>query len=244
MELRLLAVYYRDLGKKPKERKELLYKICKKHIEDFNRVKFFKEINSAVNYSTNKKNKIIDVECIPITGSELSYIDNLDLDVFYKKILFTLLVKDKLKQEVWRMISEQDPNGEHYFKNNDKNARKLVKTADITLSSMRKYGHSNIFNIIHYFIELRLIEDTIENIKLLYIYDIPKDDCVVMKIRDYENIGIYYDLHIGKKNIKACKSCDKPIKVRSNRTKYCVECAKEKEKENVRARVRKHRDRM
>lgn len=230
MELKLLALHYRDLGKSPKERKELLYSICEKHVEGFNRVKFFKAINSAVNYSTNKKNKLIDVPYIPVTRSEILYIDNLDLDVFYKKILFTFIVMDKLNKVTGKIKYGRDPNGEHYFKNNVNRHRELVKTSGITSSMFKKHGHHNIHGVIHYFIELGLVEDTIENIKLLFIYDIPDSNDIEMKITDFENIGMYYDLHIGKKNIKACESCGKPIKVRSNRTKYCSECAEEKER--------------
>ena len=42
-------------------------------------------------------------------------------------------------------------------------------------------------------------------------------------------------------NIKKCDNCNLLIKSKSNKIKYCKQCAKEIEKENVRKRVQKYR---
>lgn len=109
---------------------------------------------------------------------------------------------------------------------------------------LRKLGHENINMAIYYLKEQGLVEDTINNLKLLFMYNIPDDDNVAMEIKDYENIGMYYDLHIGKKNIKACDNCGKPIKVKSNRTKYCNICSEENIRELWKNNKRKQRNRM
>ncbi|GJM68141.1 hypothetical protein HMSSN036_03570 [Paenibacillus macerans] len=54
-----------------------------------------------------------------------------------------------------------------------------------------------------------------------------------------------------KKNLKnkyagkyaLCETCGKRIEMKSNRTKYCEDCAKKKEQEQLRLRVKKHRTR-
>lgn len=241
MELNLIALYYRELGKTPKERKELIYDVCEKHIEEFNRVKYFKAINSAINFSTNKKNKLIDIDYIQITRSELNYIDNLDIDYLYKKILFTFIVLDKLKQNKGEIVTENKPNGEHYFRNSEANIRELIKSSGITKPMLKKIGHENINMAIYHLRKLGLVEDTINNLKLLFLYNIHEDNNVVMEIRDYGNIGMYYDLHIGKKNIKACENCDKPFRFKSKNKKYCDKCAREKQREWQRISMKKKR---
>ena len=54
-ELRLLAVYMRDiLEMKPKERREELYKYCEVNIPNYNKAKYFKTINRALQQATKK----------------------------------------------------------------------------------------------------------------------------------------------------------------------------------------------
>ena len=54
-------------------------------------------------------------------------------------------------------------------------------------------------------------------------YDIPVDETeVALQIKDYNNIGYYYDYYIGK-NIKFCEICGMPFRPNSNRAKYCKE---------------------
>lgn len=42
-EMKILAKYFKSLGKKPKEREKLLYEFCEKYVTDFSRVLYFKK---------------------------------------------------------------------------------------------------------------------------------------------------------------------------------------------------------
>ena len=54
-------------------------------------------------------------------------------------------------------------------------------------------------------------------------YDMPVDETeVALQIKDYNNIGYYYDYYIGK-NVKFCEICGMPFRPNSNRAKYCKE---------------------
>ena len=241
MELKILALYYRDKGMPPKKRKAILYEMCNKYIEGFNRVNFFKLINSVVTYSSNKKNKLIDIDHILVTSTSLNYIDNLDVDYLCKKLLFGFIVFDKLGKVKWTIENEKESNNEHFFANNPSSYRNLTKSLSINKSVLRKYGYQKIYEVTHYLISKRLLEDTINNTKLLFLYNIPIDDDISIEIKNYDNVGLYYDLHSGTKNVKKCENCSVPIKVKSNRTKYCQECSQEKVRENWRNSKRKNR---
>lgn len=240
-ELKKVALYYKNQGIKPKQRKEMLYDLCEKHIENFNKVKYYKAINGAMNYSNNKKNKLIDIDFVEVTEEEIGYIKSLDVDDTCKRIIFTYIVNNKLEQEVRKIAKGDEPNGEYYFENTDKRYRELIKKAGLNKPKLNSVGYEDIQAVNHRLIQEGLMADTIKSVKLLFMYDIEKTDNVVMKIEDYENIGLYYDVLIGAKGVKLCEECKYPIKVRSNRTKYCGECSLIKERENNLKRVRKHR---
>lgn len=229
-ELRVLALYYREQGHPPKKRRELLYEECEKHIKDFNRVKLFKAINSAVNYSSNRKNRFIVIDSVSVSQSELNFIDELDIDYNYKKILFTMVVMDKLSKERYKIIANKEPNEEHYFGNPPSKYTELMKTSTVSRGSFKKNGHVNIHDVIRYFSEIGLVQVNMGIIKLLFMYDMNKSEDEEVVVKDYENIGLYYDLYSGVKNIKECESCEVIMKVRSNRAKYCKPCANEVER--------------
>lgn len=237
-ELRKLALHLRDEGLKPKQRREKIYEICEEHIEDFNRVKFFQVINSAIRFSTNRKNKLITVESIDVTQAELDYIDNLDVAHIYKKILFTIIVMDKLKKAVQEIIHEKKSDDEYYLNSEtNRKLRELKKSSTVSRAMVRKDGHRNIHSIFYYFNQLELVKSNIGNIKLLFMYDIPKDSFNAINITDFDNIGFYYDQHIGEKNIKECEECKRMMRVRSNKNKYCVPCGIKVDREKARMRM-------
>jgi len=242
MELKILALYYRDKGMPPKKRKAILYEMCNKYIEGFNRVNFFKLINSVVTYSSNKKNKLIDIDHILVTSTSLNYIDNLDVDYLCKKLLFGFIVFDKLGKVKWTIENEKESNNEHFFANNPSSYRNLTKSLSINKSVLRKYGYQKIYEVTHYLINKGLLEDTINNTKLLFLYNIPIDENISIEVKNYDNVGLYYDLHSGTKNVKKCENCSVPIKVKSNSAKYCEECKVKTILTKTAERVKKYRD--
>jgi len=135
----------------------------------------------------------------------------------------------KLGKVKWTIENEKESNNEHFFANNPSSYRNLTKSLNINKSLLRKYGYQKIYEVTHYLIGKRLLEDTINNTKLSFLYNIPIDENISIEIKNYDNVGLYYDLHSGVKNVKKCEECNEPIKVKSNRTKYCQECAKKRE---------------
>lgn len=224
-ELKMLVKYYKDLGYKPKQRKEMIYKFCEENLEGYDRVLHFKMINSALNYGANKKNKLIEIDCINVSEQELTCIDSLEISHEYKKILFTLLVLDKLNKKYFEIRNEEKAKDEYYF-GGDGNYKNLISSSKVTLKRSQ-----NIHSIIGEMVKLGLLETIGKgNIKLSFLYDIPKDESVISSITTYDNIGYYYDLHMSVNKVKECECCKVPIKVRNNKSKYCEKCGKEKEK--------------
>jgi len=232
-ELKVLAKYFKYLGQKPKEREESLYAICKKHITDFNKVSYFRRINSALNYAKKKDSNIIDIKSIPVYKSELNYIDNLGVPHYYKKVVFTLLILSKLGKEVQLLRDSKKVNEDYYFGGNQRNYQELKLSSKIPQQSKR-----NKIKGIHEIIGDLDKEGIVQirgkgYIKLLFIYPLSQDQ-VAFEIDTYDDIGYYYDLHTGENKVKRCEECKKIIKMKSNRTKYCEDCLKEKKLESKR----------
>jgi len=220
-ELTLLSLYYKEIGHKPKEIKNLLHEFCKNNLDGYKPVTHFKMINSVMNKCTNKHNKLIHIDHINITKSELTCIEDLNIKHDYKKILFTLLSLDKLKKK-YHEIKEEMVNEEYYFKGNI-NYKTLIESCKVKFKN-----RDEIHLIIHELSEIGLIEIiNRSSIKLSFIYEIPKDDEIVVRVSEFEKIGYYYDLYIGVNKIKCCSSCGKLIESKSNRTMYCNDCRKE-----------------
>jgi stress-induced morphogen len=228
-ELKILVKYYKELGLKPKERKESLYDFCEKNLDGFDRVTHFKMVNSVLSYGMNKKNKLIEIESVPVTKSELTYIDSLDINHDYKKVIFTLLMLDKLNKKFHEIRNELKFHNEHYF-GGTSNYRELITSSRITLKR-----NNLIHDIIGELDKKGIIKITGNgSIKLSFAYEIPNDSEIELNVSTFDNIGYYFDLYKNENKVKKCECCDTPIKVKSNRHKYCDKCFTEKELEKYR----------
>ncbi|MCY8466890.1 hypothetical protein [Bacillus atrophaeus] len=217
-EMKILAKYFKSLGKKPKEREKLLYKFCEKHIVDFSRVLYFKKINSALNYTRKKENVLINIDQIEITKNELEVIDSLDVDHVQKKLCFTLFTLNKLYSTIHE-IKYGDKNIEHFYGGNNKKYKELIDASHTSLTA------NKLHLIIGELASKGIVE--IRNkgfIKLSFIYEIYPDNEVAVIINSFDDIGLYYDLYTGQPKVKRCSECKTPIKATSNRTKLCSAC--------------------
>lgn len=229
-ELKILVKYFKNQEKSPKERESLIYDFCKKHLEGFSRVLHYKMINSVLNYGKKKESVLVEIPSVSVTKKELELIDNVNLDQDHKKILFTLLVLNKLNKIEYIMKKGNVAKEEHYFGGKQTYYTDLKKRANVP--TYRRKNEKNVNEIIFDLSNEGLITPVSRGvIKLQYIYDMPKDDTVAMEVKHYEDIGHYYDIHVGIDKMKHCESCDIPIKVKSNRTKYCHDCFKKNRKE-------------
>jgi len=230
-ELKILVKYYKEILKeKASERKKLVYEFCENNIVKFNRVKYFKIINSALAYGSKRINKLILVENIPITKNEIKYINGLKLENVHKKILFTFIVKNKLNKEMSKQI---------YGKVSDYNifGGKTESYKEVFEMS-RLSGEYNINKLVNDLSNLGYVDvRTRGKINLSFISDIKIDkdekgniiDDIVFEIINFDNVGYYFDWYNGDEKFMKCENdgCEEVIKKVNGKTKYCSECAKE-----------------
>jgi len=228
-DLKILAKYYKHQGKTPKEREQLLYEYCEtKGKSWFNKVLHYKLVDNAVNHSRKKENTIVHIESVGITLNEINYILNLELDDLEKKILFAFIVIDKLKKEKMKIRGlETDKNkGNHYFGGSGEFSYKALLDS-LQTKLTRSFKEKGIHTTIKKFNELGLTRTARKtSVELLFVEAIEQDENVVIEVKDFDRIGLYYDLYVGDEKVKLCESCETPIKVTGNKVRYCKECAR------------------
>lgn len=238
-ELKLLVLYYRDvLELKPKERELALYNFCYKYIYNFKKEKYYKIIKQVLNKGLNKEVKLIVVDKINIYTLELKYINSLDINYQYKKILFAFLVKHKLNRIIYKIKNNKDYNT-LYFKGSKQKYSEIKKMSNIPHKlNLHTEG-------IHNLNQLGLINILYRGaINLDYIENCKEEGDVAIAITDFENVGLYFDYYNKIKRVIKCEECDKPIRKKSNKQKYCSECAKKIRKEKVRENVANYREKQ
>ena len=229
-ELKILVKYYKEvLEEKASERKKLVYEFCENNIVKFNRVKYFKIINSALAYGSKRINKLILIESIPITKNEIKYINGLEIDSVHKKILFTFIVKNKLNKEMSKQI---------YGKVSDYNifGGKTESYKEVFEMS-RLSGEYDINKLVNGLSNLGYVDvRTRGKINLSFIDDIVvnkdekgnKIDNIVFEITNFDNVGYYFDWYNGDDKYMKCENevCGEIIKKTNGNIKYCIDCAK------------------
>ena len=229
-ELKILVKYYKEvLEEKASERKKLVYEFCENNIVKFNRVKYFKLINSALAYGSKRINKLILIESVPITKNEIKYINGLKLDSIHKKILFTFIVKNKLNKEMSKQI---------YGKVSDYNifGGKTESYKEVFEMS-RLSGEYDINKLVNGLSNLGYVDvRTRGKINLSFIDDIVVDkddkgnkiDNIVFEITNFDNVGYYFDWYNGDDKYMKCENevCGEIIKKTNGNIKYCIDCAK------------------
>lgn len=243
-ELKILAKYYRSQGNDEVQIKDLLKQFCDAKLKGYNEAVHFKIINSAVKFAMNDKNKLVQIDEIEITNKELEAINEMDICHDYKRVVFTLLVLNKLNKKFLEIRDGELKSDEHYFGGHS-NYRELVSVAKITFNKTKKSNVKNIHDLIHILDEKEIVEITNNgNIKLLFMYGIEENGDAVFTVDDYMVIGLYYDLHYGANRVKKCetKDCNTLIKSTGKNQKYCENCGDAIEKEKTRKRVQKYRN--
>jgi len=239
-ELRLLVLYYRDVLKlKPKEREERLNEFCKNNVSNFKKEKLFKTINTALNSALKKDQKLITIEKIDISKTEIDYINLLDIQYEYKKVMFAFLVQMKLNKIVYEYKYEKEYSS-IYFKGGIKKYNNIKKMANIPTKMLI---NDEVINKLE---ELKLITILHKGAILLdYINNCVQGKEIVITITDFENIGLYLDYYNEVKGVKECENnCGCIIKIKSNKQKYCDNCAKEMQLQWQRDSMKKNRSKI
>ncbi|MGD6876791.1 hypothetical protein [Bacillus infantis] len=227
-ELKILAKFYKSQGYEAEKIKELLHTFCEKKLKGYNKAIHYKIINGAVSYGNNEKNKLIQIDSIGISETELNTIDNLDLPHEFKRVVFTMLVMNKLSKEYIIQRDGKLKSSEYYF-GGHKNYRELVSLSKITFNKKKASSVKNIHDLIHLLNDKGIVEITSNgNVRLLFMYEIRENNSNTFIVDNYQYIGHYFDRIKGENNVKECEHCNVPTKL-YNTQKFCKECS-----ENIR----------
>jgi len=228
-ELKILVKYFKEvLEKKASERKKLIYKFCESNIVNFNRVKYFKMINSALLYGSKRINKLILIKSIPITDKEINYITMLKLDDVHKKILFTFLVKVKLNKEITKQV---------YGKASEYNIFGGKKESFKEVFEMSKLSNEyNIDTLVNQLSNMGYIDVRTRgkiNLRFIENIEVSKEGKIVFEITNFNNVGYYLEWYNGNDKFIKCENngCGEIIRKTNGNRKYCENCQKEKQKE-------------
>ncbi|MDD3171724.1 MAG: hypothetical protein PHO86_05330 [Bacilli bacterium] len=215
-ELKILALYFRDiLNLKSKERTEKLYDFCSNRIPNYNKAKHFKIIDNVLKYASKRKNKLIVISKIDIYQGEIDYINSLNIDYNFKRVMFAFLVQIKLNRQVATIRSGNVSNNIHF--KGGKQKYNLIK-------KMSKIPQNIKINddIIHYLDKLEIVKSKYNGlIELTFLKNCSESGGIVISVINYENSGWYFDYYNGVDKMDLCNYCGQPFKVTSNNKKYC-----------------------
>lgn len=220
LELFILAKYYRfECGKNKNECKNLLTDFCDKYIDNYKNGDFYRRVNSAINQAYKKDAKLLHIENIEFTDTELDYISKLNISDNAKKVLFCLWCCNKLNikaglSDRWIATTPTDL----------KNFCGLKSKSQILKISNELYRNDLIFVSDKWAINLTFLDNI--NADNFYIQK--------FKITDFTTCGLWWEKYSGNKKVRHCCGCDKLFVKSSNRQMYCKDCAKEKELEKYR----------
>lgn len=242
-DLKILAKYLKYIGEEKIEDK--LMDFCKKKGKKwFKEAVNYKLIDNSMLFIQKKENKLVQIENIPITKGEMEYIESLPYGKLEKKILFTFIVINKLKHLKNKLRGFEVNYNQNYFGGSGSFSYKtLMKTLQEKLS--RNFKEKGIHKTIKMFNDDGLTRTTQNTaLELLFINSIEESDEIVIEVKDFDTIGLYYDYWIGESNIAKCEDCNYLIKKTSGNKRRCEKCAKKVFKEQVKNNMKKYRNKM
>ena len=218
-ELRLLVIYYRDvLGLKPKDRKIKLYKFCEDNIPDFNKAVYYKIINRALQRGSNKKQKLVTIDKVDIYKDEVDYINSLDIKYDYKKIMFAFLVQMRLNKIMYEKRNNKEYKATNYFKGGKQKYKNILSMANV--SSKIDINDDFVNDLSQ--VENPLITILYKGLIILNFLDNCKQSGdIVFVIKNYEDVGWYFDYYNHVDKVKLCAYCEQPFKQVHGNELYC-----------------------
>lgn len=222
-EMKLLALYARDvLGMNAGERRAFLYEFCGRHIPGFARAIYFRQINRALNYASDRRSVLSHIESVGITQGEVDYIMGLNVSHEYRKIFFAFLVQMRLNAMMYELKNKK-PHDSTYFRG-DKSKYNAVQKMAMVPAQIDING-----GFVHDMYKAGLIDVYYRGlIRHSWLDDcVPMGD-VVIAVKDFEAAGWYFDYYVGVAGMKLCKQCAQPFRASRKDRTYC---AKHKEYE-------------
>ena len=243
-ELRLVATYMRRyLDYKPKELRLQMYGYSEKFIVGYKREKYYPIINKAINQAIKKGSCLIDIDSIFIYKEELDLINSFDINSNYeyecRKLMFTILTKMKLNRAIFeiRNTDEEKTSSGMFFKGGQRKYNELKKQAKL---SEKIRINEDLFHSLY---QNKLVTPMYNGlIKFDFMEELNKVEKKeeLIEVKQFDEIGWFYDYLMGDKKIKLCESCNKLIKVKSKTKpeKYCEECATNIDREKAKERMK------
>lgn len=235
-ELVILVKYLKELGKTKKDTEKEIYEFCEKHIEKFNKIKYYKILDGAIRDGRKKNNKLIVLDSIMIMNSELKHIDDLDIGHEYKKLLLSMLVSKKISFELSKIQPKQGEEEKKlslFVGGSTKKYKEIFKLANITgkYEIEGKHYTYKIDDMINDLVKKGLVSSLDNHSGLIYVNclkEIEQDGEIFyeLKNKDFDNIGYIFDYYKGENKIKSCSECGSLFKQKSNKQKYCDKCSK------------------
>ncbi len=221
--LTLLARYYKtQMKSKPSEIYKKLEEFLIKQGEDT--VTWQTSLDKIVKKSDKS---LLEIEFVSITKGEIEVIKRIK-NKRLEKLLFTMLSLAKFNN----MASTSNNNWinrevKEIFKL--ANVRDNVKKQYLSISEIKDLG-------------LIKFSKKVDNLNLCVKF-IDDESEVELKIDDFRDLGFQYLAYLGDDYIK-CECCKKivPIKSKTNKPKYCDECARENQLKQQRESMKKLRN--
>lgn len=219
-DLRIVAKYYRYLGKNENQIRDALEEYCLKFEPYFNSVQNSEDLDRAV--KATKNNIIRTPKDVPITQKELQIIQESE-NYKYRKILFTMLVMAKYYKMTDTRIKKKDKESQIYYYLNC-SFLTIIRNAHVYLNKKdREFAKGELA-------QLGYIEGTRYGFKILFT-TVPDNLDVGVVITDMNNITKFLPWY--------CKQCGKKIEKRYKH-EMCSECYDEYRKKQIKSNFNKY----
>jgi len=223
-DIYIISKYYLNQGKLDNEILIILRNMVNQVLPDGS---LQKNINFIFNKVKELPSYSLDNEIMYITKNEINTILNFTDKIKEQKLIFTMLVIYKFMGcDFYNFIF-----------------------SDIFKYAKVKRNNELLENIIHRMVVKGLITKYEDNTKKellrkLNFTELNNESEVEITITNFENFILYFDNYCFKTKIGNCQNCNIKIQIKSNRQKFCDECWKEINREQIRLRVQKHRNKQ
>ena len=202
-ELQILATYFRERGLDDKEIENELHAFCKKFANNYNWAQYYELVDQKVRRS--KRYKLKRAKPIVITKAELDII-TAEESLKCQKLMFVYLVLAK------------------YYMNNNETTDYYVGVEDNEIYNLcdMYVKKQEKLDLMHYLTKKGYIKPTLSMSSIVKYVNENSEQAIVL-VPDTDMVH-YYEKYLGYYTTK-CPICGKLIRKKSNRTKYCAQCA-------------------
>lgn len=208
-----VAKYYISNGCSKEYTEQILSKFLVRCDPSVVLVRWGDTIRNAVKYAT--KNPPINIGGISLTNSEMTFIDSVN-SVQARRLAFTLLCIAKYYDAV------KETNN-HWVGTKDS---LVMSMANIKTSMKRQCALFRYLHEIGFLEFAKRVDNT--STRICFLDGDKDDDGVVFEVTDFRNLGYQYLMYKGEPFYR-CENCGLVTKIdakkKSNRLKFCKECA-------------------